>query len=99
MPCAATQPENDRCTVNPPSGGTCNSQSHRDRKKVEGWLQSCRREGTNNDLFRRYSMTILEEEKNSGGSLDNSVNALGATELQNYNDGRDSVFCALFILL
>lgn len=44
-------------------------------------------------------MTILEEEKNSGGSLDNSVNALGTTELQDYNDGRDSVFCVLFILL
>lgn len=44
-------------------------------------------------------MTILKEEKNSGGSLDNSVNALGTTELQNYNDGRDSVFCVLFILL
>lgn len=48
---------------------------------MEGWLQSHRGEGTN-DLFHRYSMTILEKEKNSEGSLDNSVNALGTTELQ-----------------
>lgn len=27
-------------------------------------------------------MTVLEREKNSEGSLDNSVNALGTTELQ-----------------
>lgn len=32
-------------------------------------------------------MIILGEEKNSGGSLDNIVNALGTTGLQNYNDG------------
>lgn len=60
-------------------GGTQSTQIHRDIKQAIGcWGLGG---GENGELFNGYRVSVLQDEKDLGGWLRNSVNALYTTEL------------------